>query len=42
MTNNELEILASELPILDDKQDYKYFEEIAGIGSYYHVAWQKN
>ncbi|QHM67928.1 hypothetical protein C7M49_01896 (plasmid) [Pediococcus pentosaceus] len=41
MTNNELEVLASELPILDDKQDYKYFEEIAGIGSYYQVAWQK-
>ncbi|AEU40207.1 hypothetical protein llh_5155 [Lactococcus cremoris subsp. cremoris A76] len=24
MTNNEIEVLASELPILDDKQNYKY------------------
>ena len=31
MTNNEIEVLASELPILDDKQNYKYIDEIALI-----------
>ncbi|KAA8371355.1 hypothetical protein WZ78_09505 [Leuconostoc mesenteroides subsp. dextranicum] len=41
MTNNEIEVLASELPILDDKQNYKYIDEIASNGAYYQVAWIK-
>lgn len=41
MINNELEVLASELPILDDKQNYKYLDEVASKGSYYQVAWLK-
>lgn len=41
MTNNEIEVLASELPILDDKQNYKYIDEIASNGTYYQVAWIK-
>ena len=38
---NELEALASELPILTDKSSYKYLSEIAGNGKYIQVAWQK-
>lgn len=41
MINNELEVLSSELPVLNDKQNYKYLEESAGNGAYYQVAWQK-
>ena len=41
MTNNEIEVLASELPILDDKQNYKYIDEIASNGVYCQVAWIK-
>ena len=41
MIKNELEVLASELPVLDDKQNYKYLEEIASNGTYYQVAWLK-
>lgn len=35
---NELEALASELPILTDKSSYKYLSEVAGNGKF---AWQK-
>lgn len=38
---NELEALASELPILTDKSIYKYLSEVAGNGKYSQVAWQK-
>lgn len=38
---NELEALASELPILTDKSSYKYLSEVAGNGKYIQVAWQK-
>lgn len=38
---NELEALASELPILNDKSSYKYLSEVAGNGKYIQVAWQK-
>ncbi|AUJ30951.1 MAG: hypothetical protein ABF991_12850 [Liquorilactobacillus hordei] len=38
---NELEALASELPILTDKNSYKYLSEVAGNGNYIQVAWQK-
>lgn len=38
---NELEVLASELPILTDKSIYKYLSEVAGNGNYIQVAWQK-
>ena len=37
---NELEALASELPILTDKSSYKYLSEVAGNGKYIQVAWQ--
>ena len=37
MINHELEVLFSELPVLNDKQNYKYLEESAGNG-----AWKKN
>lgn len=39
--NRELEVLASELPVLQTKGTYKYLKEITGNGSYYQVAWQK-
>lgn len=39
--NNELAILASELPVLQTKGTYKYLKEITGNGAYYPVAWQK-
>ena len=39
--NNELAVLASELPVLQTKGAYKYLKEITGNGSYYQVAWQK-
>ncbi|MFT9267827.1 hypothetical protein [Oenococcus sp.] len=39
--DNELEVLASELPIFNDKHDYKYLSEIAGKGNYIQVAWHK-
>ncbi|WP_192815961.1 hypothetical protein [Oenococcus oeni] len=38
---NELEVLASELPIFTDKNGYKYLIEIASKGNYIQVAWQK-
>lgn len=38
---NELEALASELPILTNKSSYKYLSEVAGNGKYIQVAWQK-
>ena len=38
---NELEALASELPILTDKSSYKYLSEVAVNGKYIQVAWQK-
>lgn len=39
--NNELAVLASELPVLQAKGTYKYLKEITGNGAYYQVAWQK-
>ncbi|KZU23789.1 MULTISPECIES: hypothetical protein [Lactobacillaceae] len=39
--NRELEVLASELPVLQTKGTYKYLKEITGNGAYYQVAWQK-
>lgn len=39
--NNELEVLASELPVLDSKENFKYIEEVSGDGRYCQVAWQK-
>jgi hypothetical protein len=39
--NNELAVLASELPVLQTKGAYKYLKEITGNGAYYQVAWQK-
>lgn len=38
---SELEVLASELPILDSKENFKYIEEVSGDGRYRQVAWQK-
>lgn len=38
---SELEVLASELPILDSKEGFKYIEEVSGDGRYRQVAWQK-
>lgn len=38
---NELEVLASELPVLDSKENFKYIEEVSGDGRYRQVAWQK-
>ena len=39
--NNELAVLASELPVLQAKGTYKYLKEITGNGAYYQVGWQK-
>ncbi|VDG18626.1 hypothetical protein MUDAN_BIHEEGNE_03456 [Lactiplantibacillus mudanjiangensis] len=39
--NNKLAVLASELPVLQTKETYKYLKEITGNGAYYQVAWQK-
>ncbi|KZE02746.1 hypothetical protein [Lactiplantibacillus plantarum] len=39
--NNELAVLASELPVLQTKEPYKYLKEVTGNGAYYQVAWQK-
>ena len=38
---NELDVLASEFPILSEKGSYKYLKEVAGKGEYFQVAWQK-
>lgn len=38
---SELDVLASELPVLDSKEDFKYIEEVSGDGRYRQVAWQK-
>ncbi|EHN59013.1 hypothetical protein [Oenococcus kitaharae] len=38
--NNELEVIASELPVLEVNGAYKYLAEISGNGAYYQVAWQ--
>ena len=39
--NNELAVLASELPVLQAKRTYKYLKEITENGAYYQAAWQK-
>lgn len=39
--NHELEVLASELPILQAKGAHKYLKEITSNGAYYQVGWQK-
>lgn len=39
--SDRLQVLASELPILTRKGNYKYLGEIAGNGQYKQVAWQK-
>ncbi|WP_349516147.1 hypothetical protein [Leuconostoc suionicum] len=41
MLKDELEVLSSEVPVSNDKQNYKYLEKGAGNGAYYQVAWQK-
>lgn len=38
---DELTVLASELPVVESKEDYKYWEEITGNGAYFQVAWEK-
>lgn len=39
--NNELAVLASKLPVLQTKGNYKQLKGITGNGAYYQVAWQK-
>lgn len=39
--DNKLEVIGSELPVLQAKGTYKYLKEITGNGAYYQVAWQK-
>lgn len=39
--NDELMIAGSELPVLDEKGRYKYFDEVSGNGAYFQVAWLK-
>lgn len=39
--SNILDVQASELPVLLDKDSYKYLDEISGNGAYYQVAWQQ-
>ena len=38
---NELDVLASEFPVLSEKGSYKYLKEVGGKGEYFQVAWQK-
>ena len=38
---NELDVLASEFPVLSEKGSYKYLNEVAGKGEYFQVSWQK-
>ena len=39
---NYTQVLASELPILDDKGNYHYLNEVAGKGEYIKVGWQQS
>lgn len=41
MKYNELEIQASELPVVDGKQKYRYLDEVLDDGAYRQVAWQQ-
>ncbi|WP_422879804.1 hypothetical protein [Pediococcus acidilactici] len=38
---NELEALASELPILTDKSSYKYLSEVAGMANIFKLRGKK-
>ena len=38
---NELDVLASEFPVLSEKGSYKYLKEVAGKGEHFQVSWQK-
>lgn len=39
--HNNLDVSASELPILSNKENYKYLDEVSGNGAYQQVAWQQ-
>ncbi|HBI2089398.1 MULTISPECIES: hypothetical protein [Lactobacillales] len=39
--SNILDVQASELPVLQAKDSYKYLDEISGNGAYHQVAWQQ-
>lgn len=38
--SNILDVQASELPVLPNKDSYKYLDEISGNGAYHQVAKQ--